>query len=390
MAFCIPYRCDFGQRIKVVGSDPGMGAWNPDHAVALTWSQGDLWIGETRLHDGLGVEYKYVVTDQADIPQRWMDGENIRVSLPNEGCWCVVDTWDHSRQGVAVLEPPSTSVVDPDARLPVVAAAAQEGLIYSIDPQTVLVGSGVVSTDTMMVEEEHPSTSTSSEPVVDASSAADVYPMKEEATTSTSTADGSEIRSEPSQETIPTDSYIASPPVAAVASDVTHPSEPQPQPQSQSKAFSGSVDELTSRLRETQEELERARDLNVVLEEERRRAEEGPRRLRRRAPASLARHSERTRLLRQIAAESYRELRDALRGGQEALDQGRDPASVEALQFDLLLSSMSKRAIAISRALEAGEPLMDDGNSGGLFNKGLFGATREDEREHSDDSDDEE
>ena len=37
------YHCEFGQVLKVVGSNPEVGAWDLDAAPMLTWSEGDNW-----------------------------------------------------------------------------------------------------------------------------------------------------------------------------------------------------------------------------------------------------------------------------------------------------------------------------------------------------------
>lgn len=62
--FNLPYRCDFGQNLAIVGSEHQLGAWDVTKGVALRWSDGDVWQGEIEMdsrwvlvasHDGSGV-----------------------------------------------------------------------------------------------------------------------------------------------------------------------------------------------------------------------------------------------------------------------------------------------------------------------------------------------
>ena len=42
VAFQLPYRTRFGQRVTLVGSGP-LGEWDPRRAISMTWTKGDIW-----------------------------------------------------------------------------------------------------------------------------------------------------------------------------------------------------------------------------------------------------------------------------------------------------------------------------------------------------------
>jgi len=46
--FSIPYRCQFGQHVRIVGSAQSLGAWNLENAMPMVWSEGDIWTAEVQ------------------------------------------------------------------------------------------------------------------------------------------------------------------------------------------------------------------------------------------------------------------------------------------------------------------------------------------------------
>jgi hypothetical protein len=46
------YHCSYGQHVALVGDGPQLGAWEPDKAVALEWTDGDQWQTELSLVPG--------------------------------------------------------------------------------------------------------------------------------------------------------------------------------------------------------------------------------------------------------------------------------------------------------------------------------------------------
>lgn len=47
----------FGQNVFLVGSEAGLlGGWNPDGAVSLQWTEGNVWVGEVKIPRGKHAE----------------------------------------------------------------------------------------------------------------------------------------------------------------------------------------------------------------------------------------------------------------------------------------------------------------------------------------------
>lgn len=44
--FSIPYRCNFGQHVRIVGNDPCLGSWDLERAVPMAWTEGDVWTAD--------------------------------------------------------------------------------------------------------------------------------------------------------------------------------------------------------------------------------------------------------------------------------------------------------------------------------------------------------
>lgn len=44
LEFCIPYQCEFGQRLAVVGGSECLGNWNPATALPMEWQDGHVWV----------------------------------------------------------------------------------------------------------------------------------------------------------------------------------------------------------------------------------------------------------------------------------------------------------------------------------------------------------
>lgn len=74
----------------VVGSHPDVGDWNPLRAVPLAWHEGNVWSADIGIQAGTELEYKFIKrpTNAYDYPDgnktEWMDGDNLRVSVPAE------------------------------------------------------------------------------------------------------------------------------------------------------------------------------------------------------------------------------------------------------------------------------------------------------------------
>ena len=49
VSFALPYRCEFGQHIALVGSDEYLGDWDVQRGVAMNWQDGDVWTVDLEL-----------------------------------------------------------------------------------------------------------------------------------------------------------------------------------------------------------------------------------------------------------------------------------------------------------------------------------------------------
>jgi phosphoglucan,water dikinase len=77
VAFAVQASLDFGFSLVVVGSDKSLGAWNPDDAARLTWSEGDVWVGAVIVESAVGVEeFKLVVEKPHGGGYEWEECEN--------------------------------------------------------------------------------------------------------------------------------------------------------------------------------------------------------------------------------------------------------------------------------------------------------------------------
>lgn len=50
--FSLCYQAQFGQQIRLVGSTPVAGIWNPAKSLPLTWTEGDEWVLDVKLTAG--------------------------------------------------------------------------------------------------------------------------------------------------------------------------------------------------------------------------------------------------------------------------------------------------------------------------------------------------
>ncbi|AIZ62598.1 hypothetical protein PK28_00900 [Hymenobacter sp. DG25B] len=78
LRFTLPFRTDWGQRFMVCGNLPELGAWQPDHGVALQYQPDTgVWMCEVTVPDAeLALEYKYLLIDERDGSSQWEWGPN--------------------------------------------------------------------------------------------------------------------------------------------------------------------------------------------------------------------------------------------------------------------------------------------------------------------------
>lgn len=41
--FQLQKECSFGQQFLIVGDDPILGSWDPERAIPMDWSDGNVW-----------------------------------------------------------------------------------------------------------------------------------------------------------------------------------------------------------------------------------------------------------------------------------------------------------------------------------------------------------
>ena len=133
VGFAVQASLDFGFSLAVVGSDAALGAWNPDLAARLTWSEGDVWVGAAILQSGsTNEEFKLIVVTPNPGTYEWEECEN-RV-LPATGVQIAVTgvlggQVDVVAEDGTVLTPVAASAASPTPSAP----ATQAPLPTSFD-----------------------------------------------------------------------------------------------------------------------------------------------------------------------------------------------------------------------------------------------------------------
>lgn len=75
-----------------VGNDASLGFWRIDHALPLSWTDGDIWMGVAEV-TAPRVEYKYVLITQNGCVW-WQPGSNHVVSLDQKEVQLKHSLWD--------------------------------------------------------------------------------------------------------------------------------------------------------------------------------------------------------------------------------------------------------------------------------------------------------
>lgn len=94
--FWLKFHAEWGQRIKVVGSQPDLGNWMLSNAAELKWSENDMWHATVDVPAGSIVEYKYVVLDSSGTHAvAWQRGNNAVLALRGSEAFVeVFDNWN--------------------------------------------------------------------------------------------------------------------------------------------------------------------------------------------------------------------------------------------------------------------------------------------------------
>jgi len=307
VTFTIPFRCAFGDNMKVVGGGSGLGNWNVREGLPLTWQEGDVWIGEAELSDGV-IEYKYVVqTNGGQV--RWMEGNNIRLTLPEqiEGVagLTVVDDWGGGRHDVQIKRRegggPASSAPPPAAAVPDAKPATPMPTVTSSAP----TAAAAVPGPALRTPDSSPNPAPASPSRVGKPSSAATIGAGGPRQGSREVPDDG--KSSVKRKKLLRNVAVRDPLSTAKVSSVSKKS--------------------VAELREAGLRRGTGKDQQLMVKGE--------------------------ELLRELVQLSMEDLGAAVDMAEEALDSGMDPTSAQALENDALVAQMSRKAIAMSRALEA-------------------------------------
>jgi len=81
VTFSVKLKVKFGQHLRVVGSAPELGGWNPASAPELSWNDGDVWTGSVALAGDAA--FKFCVFG-GDGEPLWEDGDDRKVGAGGE------------------------------------------------------------------------------------------------------------------------------------------------------------------------------------------------------------------------------------------------------------------------------------------------------------------
>jgi hypothetical protein len=94
LTFTIKLHVEYGQCVFVVGSVRELGNWDPDQAIALQWSEGDVWTGSATVKRSQlsRIEYKYFVRSGSEA--KWEAGGNHNILKKASNRIALVDVWE--------------------------------------------------------------------------------------------------------------------------------------------------------------------------------------------------------------------------------------------------------------------------------------------------------
>ncbi|PRQ42963.1 putative phosphoglucan, water dikinase [Rosa chinensis] len=63
--FQLQKECSFGQHFLIVGDDPMLGLWDPERAIQMDWSDGNVWSVELDIPVGKSIQFKFILKGSA-------------------------------------------------------------------------------------------------------------------------------------------------------------------------------------------------------------------------------------------------------------------------------------------------------------------------------------
>jgi hypothetical protein len=128
----------FGEHLRLVGSLPELGAWDPEAGLKLDWSDGDNWSAEAALPPG-AVEFKVVVI-RGDGSAWWEETENRTLEVPEAGDGLAVTchmggagATEVEAAGGGTARAPAAGNPDPAAESPAETATSDDEPASAID-----------------------------------------------------------------------------------------------------------------------------------------------------------------------------------------------------------------------------------------------------------------
>jgi len=85
--FHINYKCEYGYSIYVIGNSKSLGAWKPEKAIRLNWSEGHNWQKNVllTLENQTNIQFKFIIapSDDSSNPSSiiWERGPNSILNL---------------------------------------------------------------------------------------------------------------------------------------------------------------------------------------------------------------------------------------------------------------------------------------------------------------------
>lgn len=363
-----------------------LGNWNVREGLPLTWQEGDVWIGEAELSDGV-IEYKYVVQTNGgqvrwaphDLNRggarrraggaaggsgegkghgrfqrgrrpasraqvRWMEGNNIRLTLPEqiEGVagLTVVDDWGGGRHDVQIKRRegggPASSAPPPAAAVPDAKPATPMPTVTSSAP----TAAAAVPGPALRTPDSSPNPAPASPSRVGKPSSAATIGAGGPRQGSREVPDDG--KSSVKRKKLLRNVAVRDPLSTAKVSSVSKKSVAELR-EAGLRRGTGKVRLGRGEGSRPSAEWTAGRHALVAL-------------LSAWPPPSLQDQQLMVKgeeLLRELVQLSMEDLGAAVDMAEEALDSGMDPTSAQALENDALVAQMSRKAIAMSRALEA-------------------------------------
>ncbi|GIL72272.1 hypothetical protein Vretimale_428 [Volvox reticuliferus] len=115
----VPYRVNYGEVVRVVGSGTLLGDWSVEQALQLTWTEGDVWTAEVPFCAG-HYEFKCVVYNPANKSvSRWEDGGNRVLDITEDaGKWDLSCQWGVTKSMAQAFMPAPTLPLPPPTSEP--------------------------------------------------------------------------------------------------------------------------------------------------------------------------------------------------------------------------------------------------------------------------------